>query len=243
MSDLKIGRTTSFECFESQVPQSSFAVKNNQTSESVKMFATLPTTDAQEVTELNDHNQRDADVNQKPTLSRVKDCPPVPEIASLHFIPGDDFEPSLMACVGSTKHRKLLEKNKQPDVVKTNPMVRDYLDRLKKKSEIDKKQPKQFDHIANQPRRPQEPNLPTSSSKSNSTEVDRKQPHRSSLKQNAKVLHKTPEDQFVSTSTSSSTSDEPGQRYSSSSKIPNRSARGGSLQKQSTKFNQMAEQW
>lgn len=57
-----------------------------------------------------------------------------------HCKPGDDAEPSLMACAGSrAQRRKMLEKNKQPDVVQSNPLILDYLARCNTRNAIGSK--------------------------------------------------------------------------------------------------------
>lgn len=115
-------------------------------------MAALPTINShagkpftQKVTEWQEQNLRDSVVNQKPNLHQVKDCTTVPEIAAafdysrsrqtFHFRPGDDDEPGLMGCAGSRERREMLEKGKQPDVVKTNP-IQDYLMKLSNRSQV-----------------------------------------------------------------------------------------------------------
>lgn len=99
-------------------------------------------------------------------LSLVKDCPSIQETArspqypqkrtTLHFRPGDDEEPSLMGCLGSKEHRKLLEQKKQqPDVTKTDSKVNDFMARLTLRAAA-----KEIDLNVEKPAKPDRPLIP-----------------------------------------------------------------------------------
>lgn len=237
ISDLKIGRTTNFRRFESQVRQSSFAVKNNQISESVNILdsndlAALPTLNSYpenpytQVTECHQRNLLDFEKAQQPTLRLVESGPPY------HLKDIYDVAPSPMACVGSLEHRKF----KQPAIVQTNTLIIDHIARLRIRNEIANKMLTQFDRTANQSREPQAATVNTSLSSDRPQRSDR-----SSLEQNVNVLHK------VSKSRKSSTSDDLEQSSSGSSRTLRRSAlslaRSRCPPKQSKKINQMNEKW
>lgn len=144
-----------------------------------------------------------------------------------------------MACVNSMEHRKMLDNNnKQPDVAQTNPVIRNYLDRLRNRSVVNKP-PGQFHLPANLSSEPHASNVNSSSSSDESRQ--------SFLEPNVNALPKYHDFRF-SESRTSSTSEEPAESSSGNSRILRRSALSMARSRfcppnQSKKVSQMDEKW